>query len=135
MLDVDTELSEHDSNNLILFRPNELSRIGVDLQRSELSEEFLQKLFTALVRRLSCFSRDVTSTKDLWSFYACYNTNTNIVSFLDIANNQELLDRIQLYDETGQLDVEFSKYRSSSHDFNSSYETSSKELAPINRHT
>lgn len=118
MLDVDTELSEHDSNNLILFRPNELSRIGVDLQRSELSEEFLQKLFTALVRRLSCFSRDLTSTKDLWSFYACYNTKNNIVSFLDIANNQELLDRIQLYDETGQLDVEFSKYRSSSHDFN-----------------
>ena len=62
----------------------------------------------------------------MWSFFACFNTNTNLISFLDIANNQELLDRIQAFDETGELDVEFAKYSSSEHhsDFTG--------LAPLN---
>ena len=74
----------------------------------QLSGEFLKKIFTVLVRRLSCVNRD--STSQIWSFYACANDQTNQVSFLDCSNDQSLLDRVKSFDKTGQFDVEFFKY-------------------------
>jgi hypothetical protein len=71
-------------------------------------EEFLKKMFTVLVRRLSCFNHDVQT--EMWSFYGCHNSRSNTARFFDFSSNQELLDRIKLIDESGSIDVEFQKY-------------------------
>jgi len=92
------EIEEEAESDFQITNYQDLHELTIlaDKHELQLSSEFLKKIFTVLVRRLSCINRESASL--IWSFYACTNNQTNKISFLDSSNDQSLLERIKSFD-------------------------------------
>ena len=63
-------------------------RIYEDDEKEErIDEKFLRSTFTALVKRLSCFNRDLKKQEWSWNFFACQNSQNELGNFLDAVND------------------------------------------------